>query len=240
MASDQQLPSSSLSSKEYIRNSLQCGLLSIPYIGASLERFLFGPALEKRWKRFEQTLTEIGLKLDDLHQTHGVETEEFVALLEHVGPSLGRSTAEAKRIWFRDLLLNAALTPPGDAQWEEARLAADLIQEIEAPGLEILGKLHIAGYSGREAVVIFADQPVLAFWPKNTPAPVNQYLLSFDVAVVEEWMRRLSNLRVLHCVHPIHRRTATGQTETMRGCDSVALTELGQLLVKWGLSADGS
>jgi hypothetical protein len=81
----------------YVWTTLQGLLLGIPYIGASLERFVFGVAQERRWNRLEQTLSEVAEGLRRRDAVDALRTEEFVSLLEVVGPAIGRSTAEVKR-----------------------------------------------------------------------------------------------------------------------------------------------
>lgn len=156
-----------ISRSEFAANAFQSLLIGIPHIGASLERFIYGTAQELRMKRMERTLGEVAESLKAKDAIGGVEKEEFVDLLEKVAPSIARTTVEERRLWFRDLLVNAAMTPPGDPQWEETRLAAELIGEVDAPGLEILAALNLSEYSGGDAAIALDGRPMIYRWPKD-------------------------------------------------------------------------
>ena len=73
---------------------------------------------------------------------HGtVEKEEFGELLEIVAPAAARAKNEEKRCMLRDLLLNAVTLEEGASEWESAKLAAELISDLEPAALTLLGKL---------------------------------------------------------------------------------------------------
>jgi hypothetical protein len=81
-----------------------------------------------------------------------VDSEQFVELLEAVTPSLVRATRNEKRERFRDLLLNTATLPPDSADWEKAKLAGQLLTELEAPALAVLASM--AYYAGAQPISI--------------------------------------------------------------------------------------
>ena len=164
-----------------------------------------------------------------------------MGLFERIAVPICKATAETKRVWFRELLLHAALTPSRDPKWEEAQLAGELIEQIEAPGLEVLGELHRRiGNSNLQAVVLFDNPPTLALWQDDDSEPTNAYQLSFESAVVQEWLRRLGELRVINYQQPVRRKMAKRDSykNPMHGGDKVRFTELGQLLVRWGMEND--
>ena len=119
----------------------RAGLKLIPHIGGALDELVFGQVEEARWDRLNQTLSELGESMQRLEiSADAVKKEDFAQLLEVVAPAAGRTTSEQKRSLLRDLLLNAVPLGDGDAEWESARMAAELIVALEAPG-EGLGKL---------------------------------------------------------------------------------------------------
>ncbi len=120
---------------DVVQNSAQALLKGIPVIGESLSQFIFGPLQDIRWNRLERTLGEIG---EGVKKGGRVDTEEFVALLEQVGPRVAREASERRRRFFRDLLINATAVPSGSPKWADANLASDMIAAIDPPGLAIL------------------------------------------------------------------------------------------------------
>jgi hypothetical protein len=91
-------------------------------------------------KRIEATLKDVAETLGK-KKAKSIVNEEFVNLLEFVAPDLSRATDEKKRQRFRDLLTNAAELPPKSDGWEEARLAGELLKQVDTPGLVILSEL---------------------------------------------------------------------------------------------------
>ena len=78
----------SLSVKDYSINAFQAILKGIPYIGASLEQFIFGPLNELRMKRIETTLSEIAEALKNKSVNPDLSNEDFINLLESVAPDM--------------------------------------------------------------------------------------------------------------------------------------------------------
>lgn len=105
-----------LTRKEETVNAVRAILKGIPYLGESLNQFIFGRLDELRFKRFESTLTEIAERLKESRRDHGVDSEQFINLLEAVAPHLVRAIDDEKRERFRDLLLNAAILCRGSAE----------------------------------------------------------------------------------------------------------------------------
>jgi hypothetical protein len=202
--------------------------------GSAIEKWIFGPAAEKRMLRLEKTLNEVKNILQNGQEGWSTEQEEFIGLLEKVFPYIAKSTVEAKRIWFRNLLVQAAHTPALATNWDEADLAADLLIEIDPPGLEIISLLYRADYSGKGTVVILEDKPILAFWPENEPKPSKIIHFNYHTVVIEEWMRRLVDLRIIRYSSPIHRKTKEGKIAGKLGHTDVEITRLGKILITWG------
>jgi hypothetical protein len=139
----------------------QAMIKAIPFIGEPLNHFIFGPLAEARWRRYEQTLREVAEAVGS--QAH-VATEDFVALLEKVGPRVAREVSERRRGFFRDLLINAATVEPGNVRWADANLAADMIVEIDPPGLAILAGVN--QYPRDDNATISADPSPCGTVPK--------------------------------------------------------------------------
>ncbi len=222
--------------KDYGLNSFQAMLLAIPYIGPTLERLIFGVGAEHRWQRLEATLQEVGESLRELGRPSQIEAEEFARLLEQVTGPIARATAPSKRERFRDILINAATTPPGDPRWEEASLAADLVTEIEAPGLDLLAKIWHMNQSSEEVAVAFTDPPRIYRSREEALQPQLGLTLGYAAPVIEEWMRRLGEMRLVHWVEPIHIREGNRHIETIRAAAEVRLNPLGEMLVRWSLA----
>ena len=118
------LPEAKLTSGDYAHNVLQAAIQAVPYIGGSLSQFIFGPLTELRFKRIEQTLTEVAEALEIKGVVSSVANEDFAALLESVLPDLGRSTNEERRQRYRDLLIKSAQLQHGSVLWQDATLGA--------------------------------------------------------------------------------------------------------------------
>jgi len=226
-----------LSARDYSANTMEALLKGIPYIGETLRQFIFGPAAERRMRRVERTLAEIGQRLEALGATSAVDSEEFVGLLEISVPKIARAVSEDTRERFRDLLLNAATLPPGSPEWRSAELAEELLSEIDAPGLAILAVLGrcpeaVQPSEGPVPNTSLVSRPVpqlvVGEFDYANPGEV-QRPIGYDWPVVEEWTQRLREKRLLH----FHASDARG------GFVSIYLTALGQLLVRWAL-ADAS
>jgi hypothetical protein len=205
------------------------GLLSLtPVIGSALAKFTFGVLTERRINRIEKTLAEVVEAVGDDVAKEAVN-ENFVNLLENVCPELSRAVDEEKRLRFRDLLINAAKLPKDSLDWGASKLAADLLKEIDTPGLVILAAFsHLD--EGETALLTAYPVPQLLrgvksrdFDPENPGEP--QHVIPYDWDVVEYWYRRLADLRLVI-------RGAHGK-DTYEG---VRLYDLGEFLVKWVLA----
>jgi hypothetical protein len=213
-----------LTRKEESVNAVRAILKGIPYLGETLDQFIFGRLDELRFKRFESTLTEIAAMLKESKRDPRVDSEQFVELLEAITPSLVRATRNEKRERFRDLLLNAATLPPDSAEWEKAKLAGQLLAELEAPALAVLAS--VAHYIGAQpASIVSLPRPQVVnqeSFSWDSPSP-GLLVIDFDWSVVEEWMRRLREKRLIG----FQSHDARG------GFGGVYLTELGKMLVEW-------
>jgi len=214
-----------LSRRDYLVNTSQAILKGIPYIGGSLEQFIFGPLNELRMRRIESTLQEIAETLQQRGLTPYVDNEYFVNLLEVVVPSLSRSINEDRRHRLRDLLLNAAHTPPNDSNWEEANLAFKLLESIDGPGLAILAGIS---KSSSDSVSLVSKPTCQVFDGdfdfKNPQGP--HHILPYEWPVIEEWARRLNEMRLI----------GYGSHDARGGFGHVYIRELGKMLVKWTVS----
>jgi len=56
-------PEPRLSARDYAANTIEAILKGVPYIGETLAQFIFGPGAERRIRRIERTLAEIGERL---------------------------------------------------------------------------------------------------------------------------------------------------------------------------------
>lgn len=143
-------------------------------------------------------------------------------------PALSRATEEEKRLMLRDLLVNAGVETSDASDWGDAELAGRLITEIDAPGLKIVAAIH-RGDGTMDIVAKPEPQVVRAgsdfTWddPQLLGEP-----LDFGWEVIEEWVRRLNELRI------IRQRTH----DQRGGFGEVSLTSLGRLLVRWSVRAE--
>ncbi len=202
-------------------------LASVPFVGAALSKFTFGVLTELRINRIESTLAEVMETVGEESAKNAVN-ENFVNLLEKVSPELSRAADEEKRQRFRDLLINAAELPEGSSEWGDAALAAELLREIDSPGLVILAAFAQLD-EGETALLTAYPVPQLLrgveprdFDPDNPGEP--QHVIPYDWNVVDYWYRRLADLRLVI-------RGAHGRDTHERVC----LFDLGKFLVKWVL-----
>ena len=213
-----------LTRKEETVNAVRAILKGIPYLGETLDGFIFGRLDELRFKRFESTLTEIAERLKESNHVSYVESEQFINLLEAIAPDLVRATMNEKRERFRDLLLNAATLPPNSAEWEKAKLAGQLLSELEAPALAVLAS--IAHYEGEpHASIVSLPRPQVVdqknfSWDSPSLGPL---VIDFDWPVVEEWARRLREKRLI----------GFSSSDARGGFGGIYLNELGKMLVEW-------
>jgi hypothetical protein len=216
-----------LTAKNRAAVTFQALLKGIPYIGDTLEHFIFGPLAELRMKRIERTLTELGEAIRSEGSRARIDTEEFVNLFEKVLPQINRSVNEKRRVLLRNLLINASFSEPGSPEWDEANLAAELVAEIDTPGLEVIAALSKC----REQNNFMSSQPSPRIYDGGTEfgKPTDTYyLVNYDWPIVEEWILRLREKRLLW-----------SQTHDARGgFGGLQLTDLGRCLVKWAMSSE--
>jgi len=67
-----------LTRKEETVNAIRAVLKGIPYLGETLDQFIFGRLDELRFKRFESALTEIAERLKESNRCSRVDSEQFV------------------------------------------------------------------------------------------------------------------------------------------------------------------
>jgi hypothetical protein len=212
-------------------NAVRVAIQLIPSVGGALDRLIFGLLDDMRMRRFEETLKEIGERIEELGLDHHVDdNEDFGNLLQDIAPPLSRSSNEDRRRRFRDLILNAAQLQPGDNRWEEVYFASNLLNSIGAPGLAIMA---ILSRCKNERVQVFSrpcpyvhdaeDDLINHDWTKIAEP---HFAIHYDWTVVEEWVRRLTEMRLIWLKG----------SDARGGFSNVQLTELGQLLVRWSVS----
>lgn len=219
-----------LSRAEHAANVGKALLKGIPYIGATIEQFVFGPLVELRMKRIEATLAEFAEAVQRGGSERHVATEQFANLLEEVLPQLGRTTNDDKRTCFRDLLTNATSLDAGDAEWEQADLAKKLLTELEGPALATLAAL--AKLKDPEAVAL-VSRPLPQLVTESEfdwDNPIKgDFVIGYDWPVVEEWWWRMNEMRL------VTHKTGDGRG----GFGGIGLTRLGRLLVRWAVGDQG-
>lgn len=223
-ASHETSMSTELTRKEETVNAVRAILRGVPYVGGSLDQFIFGRLDELRIKRFEATLNEIAERLNESKRTSHVNSEQFVNLLESVAQNLVRATEAAKRERFRDLLLNAATLPPGSAEWEKAKLAGQLLSELEAPALAVIAA--VSGYREAHPPSVVSIPKVQVVNPDtfSWDSPSLGFLhIDYDWAVIEEWVRRSREKRLIEF----------GSHDVRGEFRGVYLPQLGKMLVEW-------
>jgi hypothetical protein len=160
---------SNLSSRDYLVNTSQAILKGIPYIGGSLEQFIFGPLNELRMRRIESTLQEIAEILHQRELTAHVDNEYFVNLLEVVVPSLSRSII---------------------------KLAFQLLDSIDGPGLAIIAGISKSSLNSVSLVSKPTCQVFDGDFDFDNPLGPHQ-ILPYEWPVIEEWARRLNEMRLI-------------------------------------------
>lgn len=212
-----------LTLKEESTNAIRALLKGIPYLGATLDQFTFGRLEMLRHKRLQATMTEIAERLKECNAAPQVDSEQFVNLLETVVADLVRSTEKEKREGFRDLLLNAAVLPPSSTEWEEAKLAAQLLSELEAPALAVLANVARYMEAHPPNIVILPRAQVVNpdTFTWNMPS-LGPLVIGFDWPVVQEWAMRLKEKRLIGFA-----------PDARGGFTGVVLTDLGKMLVAW-------
>ena len=229
---------SQLSTAERKTNAIRAGMKLVPYIGSTLEKLIFGKLDELRWKRLEHTLTELANQMKRSGvEASTIDSEQFANLLEVVAPTIGKTTNEDKRKIFRDFLFNAAYIPKNELDWEEANLAAQLLNQIEAPAIIILATIHQAFtsfsvqyrhlsknnqfrfYSGKDP---YKPPSKLEIITPERDYQVSEYLIHYPWAIIEGSVKTLTDLGLI--------------VEQEYG--NVCLTSLGELLCNWILTED--
>ena len=216
-----------LTVKDHAVNAARALLKGVPYVGDSLDQFIFGPLQERRMRRIEVTLSEVASALGPQGSMLLVQ-EQFVNLLEAVAPSLSRTTDEAKRERFRDLLKNAGQLTPNDPKWDEASLAAELLEELDGPALAILAAITRCNdpHGGKLTI---ASRPVAQVFEGdfNYDAPGSpQQLLPYEWIVVEFWARELKSKQLIWY----------SSMDARGGFGGLRLAPLGDFLIRWTLS----
>jgi len=203
-------------------------LKGIPYLGDSLDEVLYGALEQARWDRVERTLAELAenMRAQEI-PPDAVKKEEFANLLEDVAPDLARATGETKRVAFRELLLNASQIEPGAPQWEEARLAHELLARLSLPALEILAGLSKLGVAGEPGAIV-----------RSLPGGASSEVVlradeSARVRLDHGWTVTSQALREL--LEPERQLVLSGGYGA--GYKKTGLTGLGEFLVRWTLSA---
>jgi hypothetical protein len=215
-----------LSRKDETVNAVRAALKAIPFFGGTLEQFIFGRLDELRMKRIELTLTEVAQTLEQSGRKPQVDSEQFVNLLENVAPHLVRATRNENRERFRDLLSNASTLPPDAPEWEKANLAGQLLSELETPALAVVACL--ARFTGPQpAGIVSLPKPQVVsqndfLWESPSLGP---FVIDFDWPVVEEWIQRLRERRLL----------GFSSVDARGGFGGLYLTELGKMLVEWSV-----
>lgn len=218
-----------LTARDHTVNVFQGILKGVPYVGASLEHFIFGPLAEARMRRIEVILTNISNSLHEASAANNMCSERFVNLLEEVTPDLSRAVDLEKLGAFQSLLLNAAQLSPEAQEWSEAQFAADLLKRIEAPGLDIIAAL--ARCSIRYPLTIASvPRPQVhegkEFDYETPPDP--QHSLHYKWVVIEEWAHRLREMRLV----------SYQSSDARGGFGGVQFGPLGDFVVRWLIATE--
>ena len=160
---------------------------------------------------------------------HGtVEKEEFGELLEIVAPAAARAKNEEKRCMLRDLLLNVVTLEEGASEWESAKLAAELISDLEPAALALLAAVEFTGPVAKPDRVDLArreDGGVELRLKSGT----RSIAIPFEWLVVEHAYRKISS----------EPRLVTAGAHGRDVYEGVALTSLGDFLISWARDAEG-
>lgn len=204
----------------------------IPYVGSLVTKVSFGAWAERRVNRIERTLAEVVQTVGE-ETARAADNESFINLLEKVLPEIGRAVDEEKRQRFRDLLTNAAELTEDSSEWGATALAAELLKDIDTPGLAILAGMAQLDEGETCLLTAFPQPQVLRgvkskdFAPDNPGEP--QHVIPYEWPVVEYWYRQLSSRRLVAA--GAHGRDTFENTK---------LTDLGRFLVKWVLRETAS
>lgn len=220
---------SEVENKDLVMRAIRVGLKVIS--GGILDDLVFGAIDDARARRLDEWAEAVKRDIEDLKRqgrTVGEAAEEIVKLLEAVVPAVYRETSDEKRERFRDLIVNGFTTPAGDPAWSEAELAKRLLLAIDPPGLTIIAAL---GRSPERSNSLFSKpSPHLQpgdFGPGD--ALGKTAALPYTWVVLEEWVRRLREMRLLG----IGGHGASSDSPGGQNFTGLTLTELGRALVHW-------
>jgi hypothetical protein len=209
-----------LSGRDFLISAIQACASAIPVAGP-VSQYISSALTERRLKRLEQTLAEVAAELHSRGTTGVFDTEEFATLFETIAPALSRANQDAKRQRFRALLINAAQLNAGDERWNDATLAADILEGIEPPGLAILAAMTRS--HSVESRIRTRPSPAVFEIDQDPESPTaTGYAIPYDPVIVQEWLTRLREKRLIFW-----------RQDPGNGYDGVFLTDLGKLFVLW-------
>jgi hypothetical protein len=212
-------------------NWLRAGVKVIPYVGDALDELLYGRLEEARWNRLEYTLEALGSMMKERQiPPEEIKKEEFGRLLEGVAPHIARATNEIKTTMFRDLLLNAVTLAPADVQWESARLAGDILSDLDYAALEILAALSKLGArdGGPKVDVIIPPEGIPAVELRENRD--RRICLSYNRFVVDRGYKQLTDSSARLVILGGH---------GLDRYEHVTLTPLGEFVIDWCTTKDG-
>lgn len=230
------------SAKDVVANTARALIKSVPGIGSGADQLIFGP-VDARWqKRIEGMLEDVLERLEG-KDAPGLQTDEMYELFESSSASIARATAEDKRARFRDLLVNAAQTPAGDPRWEEARLAREMLEGLEAPAFEILSRTHALEVEHENSLVmVYYDDGLARFGIMPPVFNINKSgwettigwkgQTVHDAVLIHEWTKRLAE-RELVSLDSVR---GSGGGLIDKTLTQLALTARGKFLVRWTIA----
>ncbi len=218
----------------YAQNVLRAAIKGLPWIGTSLEQLVYGNVDERRWRRMERTLSEVGEEMKRRNiPPDFVLKEDFEQLLRQVASSASESTNEDKRKRFRDLLVNSVTLPEGDPQWESSRLAATYLEQLEGPAFSILAAIAAENAfddsANKVSISRHPEPQVSRLSGQNASdydTDVVYHALGYEWAVVQSWMEKLLELKLI----------SFGTSAGAKGFGQIQLTVKGSFLVRWTIS----
>ena len=218
-----EIPKDVLSNIEKRQLAFQAILKGIPYIGEPLNHLIYSRLDELRWKRIEKTLNEVA----EILRNHGnipALNERFANLLEEILPTIAKETIENKRQAYVSLLVNSA-TITSDEKEEEAKLIAEILNELPSIALSILAGANKA--NGTFSIVSHPVPQVFAgkFDENNYEEQGVFHKINYQWPIVEEWTRRLKEKRFI-----------TYGSHGKFGYHGAAVMPLGKLINDWCIS----
>lgn len=190
-----EIPKDVLSNVEKRQLTFQAILKGVPYIGEPINHLVYGRLDEIRWKRIEKTLNEVAEILNSRGNIPEIN-ERFANLLEEILPTIAKETIEEKRQAYVTLLVNSA-TVVSDEKEEEAKLIAEILNELPSVALSILAGANKA--NGTFSIVSHPAPQVFAgtYDEKNYEQQGVFHKINFQWPIVEEWTRRLREKRCI-------------------------------------------